>query len=134
MDIAEILIVVIVLIIGSYLLLVAGSYGKKQKAYYEARAAKSFKKALEHLNENPNLYKVISRNQWSFPKAKWELSNLKLMHNQVVENCIKNVPGSGDVYSESEFCLCVDEQSRTIYYVIGVSEYDFSQLQKNENS
>lgn len=132
MDNPEIIAVFIVLIIGSYLFYVARSYGKKQKIHYEARAVKALDKALVHLRDDPKSYKVIARNQSPLLKAKWEPSNLQLLHNQIIDNCTKNVPGNGDVYTDSEFCLCIDEPSQTIYYIIGRSEYDFSQLEKKE--
>ncbi|MFV1922235.1 MAG: hypothetical protein ACMZ63_06505 [Methylotenera sp.] len=133
MGFIEITIILVTLVIGGYLLYVASEHGKKQKAYYEHEALNSVNRALSKLQDDTKMYRVFLYRKWPFQEPTWDPSNVTALKELVVAGCtVHNPGGGGDVYTSSEFCISIDEDAKTIHFVIGESEFDFNNaLQKN---
>jgi hypothetical protein len=119
---AEIAIFAVVIILGVPLYWYFRQQGHYVKARLEAEALERVDRILSRLDGKESGYRVLTKHPGS--KGEWKPSSLSDMRREVVSDCVRGI-AEGPTYGKSRHAIWVDIEHKVIYYVVGVSSYDF---------
>jgi len=125
MNIIELILFISVVIVGIALLRWAHILGIEHKTFYENDATKRIELDLRRIHNEIHKYAIYRYSKSPLFQHSWGKSHYDDIKKEILHNCTK-YSGRGVWYAEASYSLGIDDAAKTIYYVIGVNDFDFS--------
>jgi hypothetical protein len=122
MTISEYILFLTALSVAVILYLKVRMFGKNQKAHFEKKTLDRLARNLAKLEYDSSDYKVFTSSASSY--FDWRQVNLNKMQNDILIDCTRSLP-EGDIFGKTRFSTRHFPNSKSLYYVTGVTGYRF---------